>query len=378
MSVKKPRIWSNVPFKTWKYEEQTRIKHSVLNYYFPQWLRILGSYNRNLNYIDGFGGIGAYHNQEDINKGKYASKIYGSPIFSIKAINDFKQKKKNLNVNVVIIDIDENNLKNIKKVLSYEKIDISKNINLIKGDFDKKINKVLDKVKNLAPTLFMIDPFGYSQIKLKTIKRIMEHEKSEVLLNFMYNAIQRWVKYPRLEEHFNNLFGCKHWKKYAGGRTEEKEQALVDLFRFNCKEFAGFVYPFRLRFPNKEMPYYYLFHLCNHRKGCILMKDSFAKFNMGDLEYKGEIGKQLSLDLFADEDKQDWEEYLFTNFAEFTIPYGKLLDLIIDLIPCREREFKKVLQCFEQEKKIKIDGDGRKRKGGIIDSDIVIFKKTKI
>ncbi|MFH1841075.1 MAG: three-Cys-motif partner protein TcmP, partial [Candidatus Shapirobacteria bacterium] len=248
------------------------------------------------------------------------------------------------------------------------------NINFLNGDFDENINKLLDEVKNLAPTFFLIDPFGYSQIKLKTIKRIMEHKKSEILLNFMYNAIQRWVSYPRLEKHFNELFGCEHWRKYADERTNKKEQSLIDLFRFRCKEFSEFVYPFRLRFPDKNMPFYYLFHLCNHRKGCILMKDSFAKFNLGNLEYKGKAGGQLAFDLFIEEEKQDWEEYLFANFAGFTIPYGKLLDYIIDLVPSREREIKKVLQCFEKERKIKIEVGGRKRKCGIIESDLVIFK----
>ncbi len=374
MAVKQSKIWSNVPFRTWEYKEQTEIKHSVLKYYFPQWLQILSSWNLNLNYIDGFGGIGAYHTQEDIKERKYVSKSYGSPIFSIEAIDKFKGGGGKTKANVLIIDKETENLENIKKILKYEKLGQNINVDFLSGDFDKNINNLLDKVKNLAPTFFMIDPFGYSQIKLKTIKRIMEHKNSEVMLNFMYNAIQRWVSCPSLEEHFNDLFGCKHWKQYANCRTNKKEQLLVDLFRFHCKEFSEFVYPFRLRFPDKNMPFYYLFHLCNHRKGCILMKDSFAKFNLGSLEYKGKSRRQLELNLFVDEEKKDWEEYLFANFAGVTIPYKKLLDLIIDLVPSRERDIKKVLQCLEQEKKIKIDGGERKRKCGIIEQDLVIFK----
>ena len=48
-----------LPFKTWEYKEQTKIKHLVFADYFDRWVKILGKYNP-LNYIDGFGGIGAY------------------------------------------------------------------------------------------------------------------------------------------------------------------------------------------------------------------------------------------------------------------------------------------------------------------------------
>lgn len=368
--------WNNVPFITWSCGEQTKIKHKVLEYYLPQWLKILSSWNKKINYIDGFGGIGAYHSNEDIVAKKYTTKHYGSPISSIKSIVDLKKQKKLDIANVLIIDEKGRNLDNIKKIIKYEMIDIREiNIDFITGDFDKNINILLDKVENLAPTFFLIDPFGYSQIKSKTLKRIMQHKHSEILLTFMYNAIQRWLDYPCLESHFTDLFGSNEWKNYIDERTIEKEQALVNLFRFHCKEFSNFVYPYRLSFPDKNMPFYYLFHLCNHRRGCILMKNSFAKFNSGDLEYKGKTHGQLSLNLFADDEKRDWEEYFLVNFLNFEIPYGELLNLIIDLVPNTEGEIRKVLQSFECEGKIKIDAKARKRRCGIIESDIIIFPK---
>ncbi|MBU4421491.1 hypothetical protein KKB41_00825, partial [Patescibacteria group bacterium] len=83
MSKPKPKKWDDVPFETWKYEKQTEMKHKIFSYYLPLWLRIVGRYEKRLNYIDGFGGLGAYHTEEDIKEEKYISNNFGSPIISI-------------------------------------------------------------------------------------------------------------------------------------------------------------------------------------------------------------------------------------------------------------------------------------------------------
>lgn len=366
--------WENVPFETWEYGEQTKIKHQVLRYYIPQWLGVLSSFNKRLNYIDGFGGIGAYHTDKDLKGEKYLSRSYGSPVFSTLAINEFQMTGHIKEANILIIDTNKKNLTNIRIILKAEGIDPER-VDYINGDFDKNINKLLDKVEKLAPTFFVVDPFGYSQIKINTLKRIMMgHRRSEILLNFMYNGIQRGISCPGLDKHFDSLFGCSQWRNYIDEATKEKEKHLVDLFRNNCKQFSKFVYPFRLSFPNRNMSYYYLFHLSNHRKACILMKDSFAKINQGDLEYKGVSSNQLSLNLFEDENNRNWKEHLLICFKNTSISYGNLLDKVIDEVPLTERSIKKMLQVMEEEKKIEIDSGQRRRKKGIEEEDIIFFK----
>ncbi|MCK4735625.1 MAG: hypothetical protein KAT65_24435, partial [Methanophagales archaeon] len=63
-----------LPFKTWPYEEQTKMKHKVFSDYFDKWIKIVGSRSK-LNYIDGFGGCGAY-------KDKNGEIYFGSPILA--------------------------------------------------------------------------------------------------------------------------------------------------------------------------------------------------------------------------------------------------------------------------------------------------------
>ena len=376
------KSWNNVSFKTWEYEEQTKMKHKVLSYYFPQWLQILGKWNKSLNYIDGFGGIGAYHIKKDIEANKYLSNNFGSPVVAILQINKLMEKGRVSKIGIVVVDENKENIKNLKEVFKYNKVAIE-DIEFIEGNFDQEINRILDsfekKLKSLAPTFFLIDPFGFSQVKMETIARILKQPKSEIVVNFMYNAIQRWVSHPnpKLQIHYDNLFGCKDWKNYIGKRTDEKERYLIGLFKKQCKEYgkAKFVYPFRLSFPNKDMPYYYFFHLCNHRLGCIRFKDSFAKFNIGDLEYKGNGFKQESLfkPLEKNQKREIFVDHLLNKFKGKKISYGSLLDLFIDECDFLENGIKKILQELEKSGIIEIDGNGRRRKDGINDSDIIIF-----
>ena len=52
--------YQDCDFFMWNYEPQTKMKHLIFEDYFDKFVKILGKYY-NLNYIDGFGGCGAYY-----------------------------------------------------------------------------------------------------------------------------------------------------------------------------------------------------------------------------------------------------------------------------------------------------------------------------
>lgn len=383
MQNKKIFKWDNVPFETWEYEKQTEMKHKVFSYYLPLWLQILSSNNKNLNYIDGFGGIGAYHVDEDIKKNKYSSDCFGSPIISVRAISDLQKDKKIIRANVIIIDEYSDNLENVKKILKFKDLPflLSDKINFECGDFDKKINEGLDSLEknqsNLAPTFFLLDPFGISGIKLCTIKRIMNIDKTEILLNFMYNSLQRWVDHPneKIQNIYDEYFGGDEWRKCKGKYLYEREQKLTSIFRNKCKEFSKYAYPFRLNFPNKKQTYYYLFHLTNHWLGCSLMKDSFAKFNDGKCEYMGE---KYQSNLFAPmeqkEKKENFKNKLTDFYKEKTVNCVNVFEKFIDETDLLLSEIKKILKELEKEGKISVKAfDNRKRRGGFKNADLLSF-----
>lgn len=379
--AKKILEWNNVPFKTWGYEKQTEMKHRVFSYYLPLWLRILGSANKNLNYVDGFGGIGAYHIDKDIRQGKYVSNCFGSPIISIQAISDLTAEKKITKANIIIIDEDSENLENIKKILALKKLSLD-NVHFEWGDFNEKINEFLDYFekdnKKLAPTFFLLDPFGISGIRLSTLKRIMKLDKTEILLNFMYNTLQRWISHPNPKIHkiYDEYFGGDEWRKFKNRSLAAKENNLVSIFRKECKKFTEYVYPFRLNFPNKRQTYYYLFHLTNYWLGCSLMKDSFAKFNDGRDIYTGECYQSSLFENIEQKEKREkFSVKLSILYNGRKIKYEDIFKNHIDETDLLSSEIKKLLRTLEKENKIYVKAfDNRKRRGGFHDNDIIFFK----
>jgi three-Cys-motif partner protein len=268
-----------LPFNTWPYEEQTELKHKVFSDYFDKWVKILGSHYK-LNYMDCFAGCGAYHKKDTI--------FYGSPVLAAEVI-----KKNSKTATLVLIDQKKKNLDNLKKIFEYKGLTDLK-ILFVHQDFDKTINEILDQKLDLAPTFFLIDPFGF-KINYSTLKRMMEIDKSEILLTFMYNAVNRFLSKKNIERTATNLFGTGEWKSLLQLKGQERESGIRGLYKKQLEQIAKFVYAYKLEFPEKKRTYYYLFHLTNHWKGCSIMKSCFAKYAHGRSEYLGKRSSQTKL-----------------------------------------------------------------------------------
>lgn len=358
---------SKLPFKTWEYKEQTKAKHEVFNDYINIWIKIVGAYNK-LNYIDGFGGVGAY---EDKSGGIF----YGSPVLVAKAIQKITSKLKRA-VNILVIDENKDNLDNIKKIFAYEKINIEPVF--INSDFDKTINDILDKVENVAPTFIFVDPFGF-KIKIKTIERIMKINKSEVFLNFMFTRINQFLSDKKTKNTFDDLFGACDWQKSKNLSGVGREKGIVECYRNQLKKFSKYVYYFKLEFPNKKKTFYYLFHLTNYFKGCAIMKSSFAKFHYGRVEYRGMRDNQMGLFEAKDIKINSVINYLKNKYKGQQKSFQEILEEQIDETEFLESHFRDAIKEMEG-KDLNISRIPPKTKTGIdrkgVDyQDVIIFNK---
>jgi len=347
------------PFFFWKYEEQTKIKHSIFAAYFDKWIKILGKWDT-LNYFDCFAGCGAYI---DENKNIY----YGSPILAAEKI---KENKEHLfrKVNMIIIEKDEENLKNLEKIFQYKKIDV--NIKLFHSEFDAAINSILNyNKKELGPSFFFVDPFGF-KINFKTIEKIMKITKSEVLINFMYNSVNRFL-IDNIESTLNDLFNCEDWKKYKNA-TINREKEIIKLYRDQLKQIADFVIYCRICFPTRNRTYYYLYHLTKHVLGCIVMKSCIAEYCRGRLEYLGSSGNQMTFNDVPELRINEIEKYILDKYHEAKKEYIQLIRENIDNTSFLESEIKKALKSLEKGNKIYIKRVESK-KTGLKGRDIIFF-----
>jgi len=328
-------------FFMWDYEEQTKIKHKVLEEYLFVWAIKLGSTNL-INYYDGFSGCGAYYNKEknELN--------YGSPII---AIQQFTKAKKGKQSTFYFNEKEICNIDNLKKIVIYKNFPTN-NIKYSTGEFEINIIPFLEDLeKNPRPTFFMIDPFGIN-VSFETIKRIMGIPKTEVFFNFMYNFTRRFTTIRNVEENLTNLFGTDRWKEYKDTKLEIKEDALKGLYREQLKSCSKYVYQYRMSFPNQNKTYYYLFHATNNREGCSILKDAFAKINYGNVEFLGPNQphpEQLNLIDFNAEKIQNLKQQIWDDYKGQTIEYGKIIDKYIDSTIYLERHIREAIKAMDKE-----------------------------
>lgn len=340
----KPKIgkytYDDFDFYMWDYEEQTKVKHKVLEEYLFVWATKLGSVN-DIVYYDGFSGCGAYYNStsNELN--------YGSPVIAKQQFAQAKRDNKSL---FYFNEKQACNIDNLKRVFQYAGVS-SHNINYTEGEFETNIIPFLENLeKNPKPTFFMIDPFGIN-VNFKTIQRIMNIPKTEVLFNFMYNFTRRFTTKQSVETTLTNLFGTDKWKEYKDYKSEQKENALKELYREQLKTCSDYVYQYRMCFPNDKRTYYYLFHATNNREGCSIMKDAFAKINYGNVEFLGPNQpnpEQLSFDL--NDMKIDNLKSLIWNECKGKImQYSEIIDKFIDSTPYLERHIRQAILSLENE-----------------------------
>lgn len=333
----------NLPFETETYEEQTELKHKVFREYFDAWVKILGSRFGRLNYIDGFAGLGAYVKDNEI--------FYGSPIIAAEVLKSNNRFVKHSTL--ILIDKNKKTLENLQSVMKYREFENCENmrIEFFNQDFNKAMNTLMtdSENQNLAPTFAFIDPFGFEGIHFDTIKKIMDSvNKPEIIINFMFNAVTRFLERDDLQDTFTRVFGTEEWKNIAK-KTDDREKNIVEFYVSRLKQISKFVFPYKLTFPDKKRTYYYLIHLTNHPLGATIMKSSFAKHSLGKVEWLGENSAQTSLTDILGIKMKEIKNLLNKKYNKKSVSYQQIIIENIDSTPYLESQLNKALRELEEE-----------------------------
>lgn len=317
----------------WVIDEQTRVKHALLNRYIRPWMAILFSTQAKHNidetvfYFDGFAGPGIYYTDTS-----QQETCDGSPVLVARAANDYIGICHNRQMVMFCIEKNKQCVDSLQRCLD----DLNKHDQLWKvfhAEFDKKVNIILDQIESLKlegfPMFFFIDPFGYSGYPLTTLRRIMTYPRAEVLINFMVYDLVRFSSEEQFAGNITALYGSNDYMCYRDAATPEQRQAfLLNLYceTLRSKGGASFVMPFRVNTPGLgTRPRYYLVHASQSLKALKVMKDEMWK--QSDTDYKFEaIGINTDqLMLFEDPDKIALRDRLETFIREkSSIPYDEL------------------------------------------------------
>lgn len=352
----------------WEIEPHTEAKHAILRKYLNAWLPILTSSHGRVLIIDGFAGPGEYKCGKE-----------GSPIIAIKSVIEHKIDIKS-EVIFIFIESDEKRYEFLEKKL--EDIKLPKNITYTCkcAEFANVINEILDYIsKNnlkLAPTFVFIDPFGFKGIPFDTIKRLMENDRCEVLINFMFEEVNRFIELPQFKDLYTNLFGTSEWQKVKGEKnTQKRLQILHNTYKNQLEKIAGFVVSFKMtnKFNKTD---YFLFFATKHILGLKKMKESMWKVDpKGSFEFSDATYDPNQTVLF--EQKPNFnllKKNILQNYKGKKVNIEDLENFILVKTPFRETHYKlPILKPMEEKNEIKVYNDKKRRKGTYPQGTVIEF-----
>ena len=354
----------------WDLEPHTAKKHELLRRYFEAWLPIMARWNGRVVYIDGFAGPGRYSKGED-----------GSPVIVLKAARDHSYPVRTELVCIFVED-DPNRYQHLKAVLDELAPSLPASIKweAVPGKFDEHLTKtfnILDaQAKAIAPSLVFIDPFGFSHTPFHTIRRILSSKRCEVIVNFMYEEVNRFLSLEKHAEDYDELFGTQEWRKVltlSGSR--ERRRAIHDTYLKQLKTAARFVHSFEMLNKTNSTDYF-LFFATNDLKGLEKMKEAMWKVDdTGSFQFSDHEDARGLMSLFSDHpDLNSLRSMILKTFSGRKISIEDLTSWVVAETEFLPKHLKRpVLAPMEEAGQLSVVNPSPKRRRGTF-SDGTILK----
>ena len=354
----------------WDLEPHTAKKHDILRRYFDAWLPIMASWNGRVVYIDGFAGPGKYSMGED-----------GSPILVLKAARDHTYPMK-AELVCIFVEDDLQRYRHLKNVLD----DLSPTLpgrikwEAVHGRFDEHLTNALNVIeaqkKNLAPAFVFIDPFGFSHTPFKTVSKVLGNSRCEVLVNFMYEEVNRFISLEEHAENFDKLFGTPEWRSVRNlSGPSQRQRAIHDLYLKQLKTCARYVHSFEMLNKGNSTDYF-LFFATNNLKGLEKMKEAMWKVDdTGSLQFSDHTDARGLMSLFsAHPNLAPLREAILKNFKGRQVKIEILRDWVIAETEFLPKHLKvPILAPMEDSGELSVVSPAPKRRKGTF-SDGTILK----
>lgn len=347
----------------WPLEPHTRAKHEILRLYLEAWAPILslGGFPT-IAYVDGFAGPGIYSGGED-----------GSPVIALKVALQHESKIKG-NLLFLFVEKDRNRAARLQEIVEGMGLPANFRVKVAaETTFEEGFRGVLldfyrKRSKPLPPTFAFINPFGWTGVPFNLVREILQFQSCEVLVNFMFEEINRFVSQPDQEGNFDALFGTPDWRQVLRvAEPRRRRDFLHDLYLGQLRRAAGarYVRSFEMR-NDKDVTDYFLFFATNSAKGIEKMKAAMWKVDQGG-EFRFSDATNLSQTvLFSPKpDFASLRRAIVERFGGKETTVAEIEDYVLAETPFRETHYKKqVLAELEQESKLAVVGAPPKRRSG--------------
>lgn len=253
--------------------EQAYIKHRLLEGYLEKLFLIIGSSARRLNlteicYVDCFAGPWSSESDD------LSDTSIGISLRILKKCQDsLRARAISVKFRALYVEKDKASFQRLEKFLR-EKVPADIQAKALNGDFVDLRSKILEWCDESAFVFFFIDPKGWSPVSINTLRPMLRRRRSEFLINFMYDFVNRTASMADWKNEISELLGES--VDAAGLSPESREKLLLSTYRKNLKgelppdaqwkPRSGYV---RVLDRSKERPKYHLVYLTTHPRGVV-------------------------------------------------------------------------------------------------------------
>lgn len=249
------------------------------------------------------------------------------------------------------------------------------------GAFEDNIKPLLREVGTTFSFCF-IDPKGWTGFAMDHIAPILQHQPGEVMVNFMYDFINRFINYPdpATERSLDQFFGTTTWRNIRN--ANDRETASLECYKEQLRTIGGFSYVTSTRIlkPHSDRAYFHLVYATRNPKGITefrrIEKQTVKEQNTvrttaqrehretktGQAELIFAPSTEMSRTVEEERDRhlQEANARIATILQRGPTPYDVLQPRILELPLVWKTDFDNLLMAGQRDGKILIDGMGQR------------------
>ena len=217
---------------TYEGREQALVKHALLKSYLEKLVLIIGmsakkARRAEICFVDCFAG--PWGTPDDDLEGTSIS-------LSLKTLAACKEKLATLGVDATMralyVEKDKGAFDRLARFLG-SKAPASVDRACLHGDFVDLRGDILTWCGSSSFTFFFVDPKGWKDIVIEMMRPLLERPRSEFLINFAYNFINRTASMSVWQDAMTKLLGST--VNLDGLQPAEREETLVNAYRNSLK-----------------------------------------------------------------------------------------------------------------------------------------------
>jgi three-Cys-motif partner protein len=224
--------------------EHAYIKHKLLEGYLEKLFLIVGMSSNKLGitelcYVDCFAGPWSDESEE----------ISGTSIsVSMRILDKCQQELARRGVRVrfraLYVEKNKTAFARLQKHVS-ERTATGIDASALQGDFVSLRQDILNWCGPGAFAFFFIDPTGWKEVSINVLTPLLQRPRSEFLINFMYDFVNRTASMPGWEEEIAGLLGESI--NIEGLPATQRERHMLNTYRQNLKREMGLAGKWRAR-----------------------------------------------------------------------------------------------------------------------------------